>query len=103
MGATCFRVALSVEKANEVLDELPPWWNPNSTRNRACMIEARDGSQRCVVTYALRHSKYMNMSFVFPTREDRASTVDSWYAQADRGEVQDVFGDFHEPIRKMLR
>lgn len=103
MGATCFRVALSADKARETLGELPFWWDPTTNKNRPCMIEARDGSHRFIAAYALRSSQYMNLSAVFPTREDRASTVDSWYAEADRSEVLEVFQDFHEPIRKMLR
>lgn len=103
MGATCYRVALSVDRAKEVLGELPFWWDPTTNKNRPCMIEARDGSRRFIAAYAMRNSQYMNLSAVFPTPKDRASSLSSWYAEADRNEVLEVFRDFHEPVRKMLR
>ena len=96
-------MAITAEKAKDALGELPDWWDPGASKSLACMIEARDESGRFIVAYALRHGKYMNLSFVFPTRQDRAGTEDSWYEEADRGEVLEMFGDFYDPIPKLIR
>ncbi|KAI0004364.1 FAD binding domain protein [Xylariaceae sp. FL0662B] len=102
-GLTCCRVAVSADEARKVLGRLPNWWQEQRTGDRRIMIwEAGDGSDRLVVVYGLRHTNYMNLSCVFPTRRERESTTKSWFADGDRQEMLDIFRDFDLSLLALL-
>lgn len=103
MGLTCFRLAISADKAGEVLGKLPDWWEPDVGKGRISLLEADDGTPRFITAYPYRHFNYMNLACNFPTRNDRSSAPGSWYAEADRGELLDTFGDFGEEIVQLLK
>ncbi|KAK7421590.1 hypothetical protein QQX98_002057 [Neonectria punicea] len=103
MGLTCFRLTISADKTKGVLGKLPDWWEPETGKGRISLLEADDGTPRFITAYPLRHFDYMNLACNFPTRHDRRSAPGSWYAEADRGELLEVFGDFGEDILKLLR
>ncbi|KAI1078801.1 FAD binding domain protein [Whalleya microplaca] len=102
-GLTCCRVAVSVNEAIKALGHLPDWWQKQRTGDRRVMIwEAGDGSDRIMVVYGLRHTNYMNMSCVFPTRHEKESTTQSWFAEGDRQEMLDIFSDFDPSLVALL-
>lgn len=103
MGLTCFRLAISAEKTREVLGKLPDWWEPDVGKGRISLLKADDGTPRFIAAYPYRHFDYMNLACNFPTRDDRRSALGSWYAEADRGELLDTFGDFGEEIIQLLK
>ncbi|KPM36934.1 hypothetical protein AK830_g9635 [Neonectria ditissima] len=103
MGLTCFRLVISANKTREVLGKLPEWWEPGIGKGRISLLEAEDGTPRFITAYPFRHFEYMNLACNFPTRPNRRSAAESWYAEADRGELLDIFGDFGEVIVKLLR
>ncbi|XXG96190.1 hypothetical protein Hte_002471 [Hypoxylon texense] len=102
-GLTCCRVAVSANQAIEALGHLPNWWQEQKTGDRRIMVfEARDGSDRIMVVYGLRHTSYMNMSCIFATRQEKQSTTNSWFAEGDRQEMLDIFHDFDPSLVTLL-
>ncbi|KAI9698331.1 MAG: hypothetical protein M1820_007493 [Bogoriella megaspora] len=102
MGLTCYRVAVSTEEAKKALGHLPHWWDPSTSKNCTSMILASDGSPREVVAYPLRHETYFNLSCIIRTQESTKSTTESWHADGDSAKMLEAFGDFNEPLRKIL-
>ena len=104
-GLTCYRIAINVEDAEKALGHLPfpHWWEPSTCQNRSSIIYAADGSARVVTTYPIRHQTYFNISCILRTQESTRSTTESWHANADRAKMVESFGDFHEPLRLILR
>jgi salicylate hydroxylase len=103
MGLTCFRVAASAKAVKETLGSLPHWWEPTTAQNRVCVLESGDGSDRFVVAYPLRDLEYMNLSCIFPSRKSKQSRTNSWYADGNSDEIIEIFSDFDESFRKILR
>lgn len=103
MGLTCFRLVISADKTREALGQLPDWWEPETGKGRISLLEAEDGTPRFITAYPFRHFYYMNLACNFPTRHNRRSAAGSWYAEADRGELLETFGDFGEDVVKLLR
>ncbi|KAI1397720.1 FAD binding domain protein [Hypoxylon fuscum] len=102
-GLTCCRVAVTANEAIDALGSLPSWWQEQKTGDRRIMVfEARDGSDRIMVVYGLRHTSYMNMSCIFVTKEEKESTTNSWFADGDRQEMLDIFHDFDPSLVKLL-
>jgi salicylate hydroxylase len=56
-----------------------------------------------IAAYAIRNYEYMNFSCLFPTREHKGNVLESWHADGDRREMIEVFNDYYDPIRKILR
>lgn len=56
-----------------------------------------------IAAYAIRNNEYMNISCLFPTREQKGGVLESWFADGDRREMIEIFSDYYEPIRKILR
>ncbi|KAI2470226.1 FAD binding domain protein [Annulohypoxylon bovei var. microspora] len=102
-GLTCCRVAVPANQAIEALGRLPDWWQEQKTGDRRVLVfEARDGSDRIMVVYGLRHASYMNMSCIFVTREEKESTTNSWFAEGDRQEMLDIFHDFDPSLLALI-
>ena len=102
-GLTCCRVAVSANQAIEALGSLPDWWEDSKGDSPRLMIfEARDGTDRIMVVYGLRHTSYMNLSCIFVTREEKESTTQSWFAEGDRQEMLEIFQDFHPNLVKLI-
>ncbi|WAO94657.1 FAD binding domain protein [Fusarium falciforme] len=101
-GNTCYRIAISSDEVKDAVGYLPEWWDPETADNRINALQVLDGTNRLVVPYPLRHYDYMNISCLFPTRNDRGGIEESWYADGDRKELISTFVDFYEPIRKIL-
>ncbi|KAI2629941.1 FAD binding domain protein [Hypoxylon sp. NC1633] len=102
-GLTCCRVAVSANEAIEALGHLPDWWQEQRTGDKRIMVfEARDGSDRIMVVYGLRHMSYMNMSCIYITREEKESTTNSWFAEGDRQEMLDIFSDYDPSLVALL-
>ncbi|OTA94201.1 hypothetical protein M434DRAFT_30213 [Hypoxylon sp. CO27-5] len=102
-GLTCCRVAVSANEAIEALGRLPHWWQEQiNGDSRILVFEARDGSDRIMVVYGLRNMTYMNMSCIFPTKEEKESTTNSWMAEGDRQEMLDIFHDFAPSVKKLI-
>ncbi|OTA52708.1 FAD binding domain protein [Hypoxylon sp. EC38] len=102
-GLTCCRVAVSANEAIEALGRLPDWWQEQiNGDSRILVFEARDGSDRIMVVYGLRNMTYMNMSCIFPTKEEKESTTNSWMAEGDRQEMLDIFDDFAPSVKKLI-
>ncbi|KAI2778294.1 putative salicylate hydroxylase [Daldinia loculata] len=102
-GLTCCRVAVSVNQAIEALGQLPDWWQSRETKEKRIQIfEARDGSDRVIVIYPLCHASYMNISYVFPTREGRESADNSWYADGDQKGTMEIFDDYHTSLKALI-
>ena len=103
MGLSCYRVAASADAVKEVLGgSLPHWWEPTTAQNRVCILN--DGSDRFVAAYPLRHHQYMNFSCIFPSRMSKQSNrTNSWSADANSEEIIEIFHDFEESFRKILR
>lgn len=74
---------VSAESVKEVLSYLLEWWDPSTADGRISALQASDGSNRLVAAYPLRDYSYMNFSCLFPTRQDKGSVLDSWYADGD--------------------
>lgn len=104
MGLTCFRMALTADKAREALGgNLPHWWEPSTGKGRISLLEAEDGTPRFITTYPFRRYDMMNVACNFPTRPNRRTAAESWYAEADRGELLELFGDYPEEVVKLLK
>ncbi|KAF7179640.1 hypothetical protein CNMCM7691_008689 [Aspergillus felis] len=101
-GLTCYRIAAPAEAVKEALGYLPVWWEPSTAEGRITGLQAGDGSNRMIATYAIRHYDYMNFSCLFPTRHHKGNVLESWHADGDRREMSEVFSDYYEPIRKIL-
>lgn len=96
-------MAVTANEAIDALGSLPSWWQEQKTGDRRIMVfEARDGSDRIMVVYGLRHTSYMNMSCIFVTKEEKESTTNSWFADGDRQEMLDIFHDFDPSLVKLL-
>jgi salicylate hydroxylase len=102
-GLTCYRIAASAEAVKEALGYLPVWWEPSTAEGRISALQAGDGSNRVIAAYAIRNYDYMNFSCLFPTRHDKGSVLESWYADGDRREMTEIFNDYCHPIRTILR
>ncbi|KAH7009917.1 FAD binding domain protein [Ilyonectria destructans] len=72
-------------------------------KGRISLLEADDGTPIFITAYPYRRFDYMNLACNFPTRDDRRSAPGSWYAEAERGELLDTFGDFGEEIIQLLK
>ncbi|KAI0120811.1 FAD binding domain protein [Hypoxylon sp. NC0597] len=102
-GLTCCRVAVSANEAIDALGQLPDWWQEQiNGDSRIIVFEARDGSDRIMVVYGLRNMTYMNMSCIFPTKEEKESTTNSWMAEGDRQEMLEIFHDFTPSVKKLI-
>jgi len=103
-GLTCYRIAVSTEDAKKTLGELPlpHWWEPSSCKNRSSIIYSGDGTPRVVTTYPLRNQTLFNISCILKIQESTKATTESWNADGDRAKMLDLFGDFGEPLRKIL-
>ena len=103
-GLTCYRIAVSVEDAKQALGELPlpHWWDPSTCQNRSSILYAADGSARVVTAYPLRHQTYFNLSCILKKQDSTESTTDSWHKEGDRAKMVEAFGDFHEPLVRIL-
>ncbi|GFF47087.1 6-hydroxynicotinate 3-monooxygenase [Aspergillus udagawae] len=101
-GLTCYRIAASAEAVKEALGHLPVWWEPSTAEGRISALQAGDGSNRMIAAYAIRNYDYMNFSCLFPTRHDKGSVLESWYADGDRREMTEIFNDYCHPIRTIL-
>lgn len=102
-GITCYRVAISAETVKETLGYLPEWWDPKTANGRISALQAGDGSNRFIAMYPIRNSEYMNLSCLFPTRQNKGNVLESWYADGDNREMTEMYSDFYEPMRKILR
>ncbi|KEY82088.1 salicylate 1 monooxygenase [Aspergillus fumigatus] len=102
-GLTCYRIAASAEAVKEALGYLPVWWEPSTAEGRISCLQTGDGSNRMIAAYAIRNNEYMNISCLFPTREQKGGVLESWFADGDRREMIEIFSDYYEPIRKILR
>ncbi|RWA10208.1 hypothetical protein EKO27_g4905 [Xylaria grammica] len=104
-GLTCCRVAVSAERVEQALGKLPRWWQDQREKGQGYMhlIEALDGTSRLTVAYPLRNLTWMNMAWVFQTRKERASTTESWHADGDKDEILEVYDDFGDDLKTMLR
>lgn len=102
-GLTCYRFAASAEAVKEALGYLPVWWEPSTAEGRISCLQTGDGSNRMIAAYAIRNNEYMNISCLFPTREQKGGVLESWFADGDRREMIEIFSDYYEPIRKILR
>lgn len=102
---TCCRVAVSAAQVEAALGRLPQWWQDQRDAGKGVMhlVEALDGTSRLTVNYPLRNLSWMNMSWVFPTRTERATTTESWHADGDRDEILEVYHDFDEDLKTMLQ
>lgn len=107
MGMTCYRVAIDGDTAKKTLGHLPHWWDSNTADGRLSLIESGNETSRFIVTYPLSHYHYVNLSCVFPSvlskKSQMNSSSNSWYEDADRTEMVEVFKDFSEDLRKILR
>ncbi|KAI1211190.1 FAD binding domain protein [Annulohypoxylon truncatum] len=102
-GLTCCRVAVSANQAIEALGRLPDWWQEQKTGDRRILVfEARDGTDRIMVIYGLRHLSYMNMSCIFVTKEEKESTTNSWFADGNRQEMLEIFHDFDPSLLTLI-
>jgi salicylate hydroxylase len=101
-GLTCYRVAVSAEEAKKKLDDLPlpNWW---TTPKRSSIISANDGSTRMVTAYPIRNSTAFNLSCILRTEQSSKSATESWNADGDRAKMIEIFGDFNEPLKRILR
>ncbi|KAI8631176.1 FAD binding domain protein [Xylariaceae sp. FL1651] len=104
-GLTCCRVAVSAEQAKKALGKLPYWWEDQLKEGEGHMrlVEALDGTSRLMVLYPLRHGTWMNMSWIFPTRTERKSATESWNADGDRDEILQIYEDFEDDMKTLLR
>ncbi|KAE8154943.1 hypothetical protein BDV25DRAFT_170304 [Aspergillus avenaceus] len=102
-GMTCYRVAPSAEKAKETLGYLPEWWDPTTSAGRISALQSGDGSNRMIATYPIRNYEYINFSCLFPTKQDKDTVQESWYADGDGDEMVDMFADYYEPVLQLLR
>lgn len=104
-GLTCYRVAVSVEDAKKALGDLPlpHWWEPSTCNNRSSLLFAADGTARVVTVYPLRDQTYFNISCIMKTQETIENETDVWHAEGSRDDVVKHFGDYHEPLRRILR
>ncbi|KAI0408303.1 FAD binding domain protein [Xylaria palmicola] len=104
-GLTCCRVMVSAEEAEKALGKLPRWWEDQRKAGQGHMqiVEALDGTSRMMVLYPLRGYTCMNMAWVFRTQKERESTTESWHADADRDEILEIYDDFDEDLRTLLR
>jgi salicylate hydroxylase len=103
-GLTCYHIAVSVEDAKKALGDLPlpHWWEPSTCQNCSSIIYAGDGSARVVTAYPLRHQTYFNLSCILRTQESTKSTTESWHVDGYRAKMVELFGDFGEPLRRIL-
>ncbi|TGJ85043.1 hypothetical protein E0Z10_g3722 [Xylaria hypoxylon] len=104
-GMTCCRVAVSAERVEQALGKLPQWWQDQRERGQGYMhlVEALDGTSRFVIAYPLRDVNWMNMSWVFQTQKERKHTTESWHADGDKDEILEVYDDFDNSLKTMLR
>ncbi|KAJ2991241.1 hypothetical protein NUW58_g344 [Xylaria curta] len=104
-GLTTCRVAVSAEDAEKALGKLPQWWEDQRKSDQGYMylIEALDGTSRMMVTFPLRDCTWMNMAWIFPTRKEREDTAQSWDADGDRDEILDIYHDFDDEMKTLLR
>ncbi|KAF3068299.1 6-hydroxynicotinate 3-monooxygenase [Daldinia childiae] len=102
-GLTCCRVAVSASQAIKALGQLPDWWQNLETKDKRIQVfEAGDGSDRVIVIYPLRHTSYINMSYIFATREGCESAENSWYADGDHKEIMEIFDDYHPSLKALI-
>ncbi|VUC24051.1 unnamed protein product [Clonostachys rosea] len=103
-GLTCYRIAVSVDDAKKALDglPLPHWWEPEACKNRLSLIHSGDESARFVTVYPLSHQTFFNLSCIAKVGPTSKNDVDSWHADADLGQLADLFSDFHEPLRRII-
>jgi salicylate hydroxylase len=104
-GLPCFRLAVSTEDAKKVLGDLPlpHWWEPSTCQNRSSLISAGDGTARMVTAYPMRDQTMYNLSCIVRTDDSNKPTVESWHADGDPAKMVEIFGDFSESLRKILR
>lgn len=104
-GMTCCRVAVSADQAEKALGKLPDWWQEQRESKKGYMhlVEALDGTSRLMVAYPLRDVSWLNISWVFQTQNPRESTTESWHANGDRDEIIEVYQDFGEELKTLLR
>ncbi|KAI0469143.1 FAD binding domain protein [Xylaria cf. heliscus] len=104
-GLTCCRIAVSAEEAEKALGKLPQWWEDQLKAGQGHMrlIEALDGTSRMMAMYPLRDSSWMNMAWVFQTQKERESTTQSWDADGDRDEILEIYDDFDDELKTLLR
>lgn len=67
------------------------------------LVEALDGTSRLLVAYPLRNAAWMNIAWIFQTQKERESTTESWNADGDRDEILEIYADFDNELRTMLR
>ncbi|KAI1410660.1 FAD binding domain protein [Hypoxylon sp. FL1857] len=102
-GLTCCRIAISANQTIEALGHLPNWWQEQlAGDSRIIIFEARDGSDRIMVVYGLRNMTYMNISCIFPTKEEKETTTTSWMAEGDNKEMVEIFEDFDPDVKKLI-
>lgn len=64
---------------------------------------AMDGTNRSVVAYPCRDYKLLNFVCISPDSMLAVTTVESWTANGTREELLDVFSDFDEKTKTLLR
>ena len=83
---------------------LPEWWKTQYEQDGDLQIlDSNDGTDRMMVVYPLRNTDYMNMSCVFPTRQESEATTNSWLAEGDSEEMLSVFHDYGEDFRALMK
>ncbi|KAI0112509.1 FAD binding domain protein [Nemania sp. FL0031] len=104
-GMTCCRIAVSAEKTEEALGRLPQWWQEQREAGRGYMriVEALDGTSRMSIAYPLRDTAWLNIAWIFQTQKERESTTQSWDADGDRDELLEIYADFDDELKTMLR
>ncbi|KAI1170779.1 FAD binding domain protein [Nemania sp. FL0916] len=104
-GMTCCRVAVSAEDAVKALGKLPSWWQEQRDTEQGSMrlVESMDNTARLLVMYPLRDISWMNMAWMFQTRQERATTTESWNADGDRDEIMEIFADYDDEVKTLLR
>lgn len=104
-GMTCCRVAVSAKEAEKALGKLPLWWGDQleTGQSHFRLVEALDDTSRLLVSYPLRDIAWMNMAWIFRTQKQRQSTTESWNADGDRDEIVEMFADFDDELKTLLR
>ncbi|KAI1121053.1 FAD binding domain protein [Nemania abortiva] len=104
-GMTCCRVAVSAEAAEKALGKLPRWWEEQREVGQGYMrfVEALDGTSRLLVAYPLRDGAWMNIAWIFQTQKERESTTQSWNADGDKDEILEIYSDFDDELKTLLK
>jgi salicylate hydroxylase len=104
-GLTCYRVAISTIEAKAALDDLPlpTWWDSTKGGNRTSIIYAPDATSRMVVAYPICNHEAFNFSCILRKPEITTKGSDVWNINGDKEELLQEFGDFNEPLKRILR